>query len=155
MTEVHSNWMKFALKEAEKAFDANEVPVGCVIVYENKIIAKAYNQVEMLTDPTAHAEMMALTSAFDYLKTKQLKGCSMYVTLEPCSMCAGALVLTKLENLYFGSYDVKAGACGSVLNITTNTSLNHNINVYGGILDAECSSLLRAFFSEKRNNSIN
>ena len=152
--EVHSNWMKIALKEAEKAFDGNEVPVGCIIVYENRIIAKAHNQVEMLTDPTAHAEMMALTSAFDALKTKQLKGCAMYVTLEPCSMCAGALVLAKLENLYFGAYDIKAGACCSVLNITNNNHLNHNINVYGGILDAECSSLIKAFFNEKRNNDI-
>lgn len=152
--EVHSNWMKIALKEAEKAYDGDEVPVGCIIVFENRIIAKAHNQIEMLTDPTAHAEMMALTSAFDALKTKQLKGCSMYVTLEPCSMCAGALVLAKLENLYFGSYDNKTGACGSVLNITNNNHLNHNINVYGGILDAECSSLIKAFFSEKRNNDI-
>jgi tRNA(adenine34) deaminase len=152
--EVHSNWMKYALKEAEKAFDGKEVPVGCIIVYENRIIAKAYNQVEMLTDPTAHAEMMALTSAFDALKSKQLKGCSMYVTLEPCSMCAGALVLAKLENLYFGAYDNKTGACGSVLNITNNNHLNHSINVYGGILDAECSSLIKSFFNKKRKNDI-
>jgi tRNA(adenine34) deaminase len=152
--EVHSNWMKIALKEAEKAYDSNEVPVGCIIVFENRIIAKAHNQIEMLTDPTAHAEMMALTSAFDALKTKQLKGCSMYVTLEPCSMCAGALVLAKLENLYFGAYDNKTGACGSVLNITNNNHLNHNINVYGGILDSECSSLIKAFFNEKRSNDM-
>lgn len=152
--EVHTNWMKFALKEAVKAYDSNEVPVGCIIVFENRIIAKAYNQIEMLTDPTAHAEMIALTSAFDALKSKSLKGCSMYVTLEPCSMCAGALVLAKLDNLYFGSYDNKTGACGSVLNITNNHHLNHNINVYGGILDAECSSLIKVFFTEKRNNDI-
>ena len=151
--EVHSNWMKYALKEAEKAFDGKEVPVGCIIVCENRIIAKAHNQVETLTDPTAHAEMMALTSAFDALKTKQLKGCSMYVTLEPCSMCAGALVLSRLENLYFGAFDNKTGACGSVLNITNHNHLNHKINVYGGILDAECSSLIKAFFNEKRNTS--
>lgn len=152
--EVHSNWMKYALKEAEKAFDGKEVPVGCIIVCENRIIAKAHNQVETLTDPTAHAEMMALTSAFDALKTKQLKGCSMYVTLEPCSMCAGALVLSRLENLYFGAFDNKTGACGSVLNITNHNHLNHKINVYGGILDAECSSLIKSFFTEKRNNDM-
>ncbi len=149
--EAHSNWMKLALKEAEKAFDENEVPVGCIIVFENRIIAKAHNQVEMLLDPTAHAEMMALTSAFDSLKTKHLKGCSMYVTLEPCSMCAGALLLSRFENLYFGAYDNKTGACGSVLNITSNNHFNHKVNVYGGILDVECSSLLKTFFNKKRN----
>jgi len=147
--------MKFALKEAEKAFDGKEVPVGCIIVFENRIIAKAHNQVEMLIDPTAHAEMMALTSAFDALKTKQLKGCSMYVTLEPCSMCAGALMLSRIENLYFGAYDNKTGACGSVINITNNNHLNHKINVYGGILDVECGLLLKAFFNEKRNTTGN
>ena len=107
----------------------------------------------MLLDSTAHAEMIALTSAFEALNSKQLKDCSMYVTLEPCSMCAGALVLSRLENLYFGAYDNKTGACGSVLNITNNKHLNHKINVYGGILDAECSSLLKAFFNLKRNSS--
>jgi tRNA(adenine34) deaminase len=151
--EIHSHWMKYALKEAEKAFDGKEVPVGCIVVFEKRIIAKAHNQVEMLLDSTAHAEMIALTSAFEALNSKQLKDCSMYVTLEPCSMCAGALVLSRLENLYFGAYDNKTGACGSVLNITNNKHLNHKINVYGGILDAECSSLLKAFFNLKRNAS--
>lgn len=151
MTEEHSGRMKLALKEAEKAYDSGEVPVGCIIVFEKKIIAKSFNRIETLKDPTAHAEMMALTSAFAYLESKVLTGCSMYVTLEPCSMCAGAIVLSKLDNLYFGAYDNKTGACGSVLNITNNTSLNHSINVYGGILDLECSSLLKSFFELKRN----
>lgn len=151
MTEEQSRLMKTALKEAEKAYDMGEVPVGCIIVFEKRIIAKAHNQVETLCDPTAHAEMMALTSAFASLESKVLKGCSMYVTLEPCSMCAGAIVLSKLDNLYFGAYDNKAGACGSVLNITNNTSLNHTVNVYGGILDIECSSLLKSFFNSRRN----
>lgn len=142
--------MKFAIKEAVKAFDYDEVPVGCVIVYENKIVAKGYNQIETLSDPTAHAEMLALTSAFDSLGSKVLTGCSMYVTLEPCSMCAGAIVLSKLENLFFGAYDNKSGACGSVLNITNNSHLNHNVKVYGGISDAECSGLLKSFFNIKR-----
>ena len=151
MTEEHSVWMKTALKEAEKAYDMGEVPVGCIIVYEKKIIAKSFNRIESLNDSTAHAEMMALTSAFASLESKVLKGCSMYVTLEPCSMCAGAIVLSKLDNLYFGAYDNKTGACGSVLNITNNPSLNHSVNVYGGILDAECGILLRAFFETKRD----
>jgi len=151
MTEVHSGRMKLALKEAEKAYDSGEVPVGCIIVFEKKIIAKAFNQIETLNDPTAHAEMIALTSAFSFLESKVLKGCSMYVTLEPCSMCAGAIVLSKLENLYFGAFDNKSGACGSVLNILNNPSLNHKVNVYGGVLDMECGSLLKAFFESKRN----
>ncbi|MDD5361433.1 MAG: tRNA adenosine(34) deaminase TadA [Ignavibacteria bacterium] len=157
MKEIHSNWMKYALREAERAFDENEVPVGCVIIHGNRIIAKAHNQIEMLNDPTAHAEMLALTSAFDAIQNKQLKGCSMYVTLEPCTMCAGALVLAKIENIYFGAYDIKSGACGSVLNITNNKSLNHISKVYGGILDKECGMLLKAFFDMKRNkeNGLN
>lgn len=150
MIEKHSELMKFALKEAVKAFDYDEVPVGCVIVHENKIIAKGYNQIETLSDPTAHAEMLALTSAFDSLGRKTLNGCSMYVTLEPCPMCAGAIVLSKLENLFFGSYDNKTGACGSVFNITGSSILNHSVNVYGGILDDDCGSLLKSFFKIKR-----
>jgi tRNA(adenine34) deaminase len=149
---THSSRMKYALKEAEKAFDAGEVPVGCVIVHEDRIIAKAYNQVETLGDPTAHAEMLALTSAFDALGSKQLKGCLMYVTLEPCSMCAGAIVLAKVDCIYFGAYDPKAGACGSVINLTNNKSLNHKVKTYGGILDSECGFLLKAFFEAKRQS---
>lgn len=107
--------MEYALKEAEKAYNKEELPVGAVIVFENRIIAKGHNQVETLKDPTAHAEILAITSAATYLSSKALLGCTLYVTLEPCSMCAGAIVLAKLENLYFGAYDNKAGACGSTL----------------------------------------
>lgn len=151
---VHSRWMKAALREAEKAYDAGEVPVGCVIVKNSRVIAKGHNLTETLTDPTAHAEMQALTSAFYGLGEKQLAGCSMYVTLEPCSMCAGAIVLAKTEYLYFGAYDIKAGACGSVINITNNKQLNHKCRVYGGILDAECGGLLKAFFESKRKQKL-
>ena len=146
----HEIYMQQALKEAEKAFDAGELPVGAVIVFENRIIAKGYNQVETLKDPTAHAEIIAITSAASYLSSKALLGCSMYVTLEPCPMCAGAIVLSKLENLYFGAFDSKSGACGSVLNITNNKSLNHRLSVSGGILDAECAGLLKSFFEVRR-----
>ena len=142
--------MRQALKEAEKAYDAGELPVGAVIVFENRIIAKGYNQVETLKDPTAHAEIIAITSAASYLSSKVLLGCSMYVTFEPCSMCAGAIVLSKMENLYFGAFDSKSGACGSVLNITNNRSLNHQLSVSGGILDAECAGLLKSFFEVRR-----
>ena len=143
-------WMQHALKEAEKAYEAGELPVGAVIVFENRIIAKGYNQIETLKDPTAHAEIIAITSAASYLSSKVLLGCSMYVTLEPCSMCAGAIVLAKMENLYFGAFDNKSGACGSVLNITNNKSLNHQLSVSGGILDAECAGLLKSFFEVRR-----
>lgn len=142
--------MNYAFKEAEKALDKEEIPVGCIIVFQNSIIAKSHNQVETLKDPTAHAEILAITSAAEYLKSKQLAGCSMYVTLEPCAMCAGAIVLSKIENLFFGAFDVKSGACGSVLNITANKSLNHNCNVIGGILDNKCKEILKSFFEVRR-----
>jgi tRNA(adenine34) deaminase len=143
-------WMQYALKEAQKAFREDEIPIGAIVVFENTIIGKGYNQVERLNDPTAHAEIIAITSAANYLSSKVLLGCSLYVTLEPCSMCAGAIVLSKIENLYFGSYDNKSGACGSVINITNHKALNHNVNVYGGILDKDCSELIRTFFEVKR-----
>jgi tRNA(adenine34) deaminase len=146
----HEIWMQYALKEAEKAYEKEEIPLGAVIVFENRIIAKGHNQVETLKDPTAHAEIIAITSAASYLSSKVLLGCSMYVTLEPCSMCAGAIVLTKLESLYFGAFDNKSGACGSVLNVTNNSSLNHQLSVTGGILDDKCSEILRSFFEVKR-----
>jgi tRNA(adenine34) deaminase len=147
---INENWMKFAYREAEKAFEEKETPIGCIIVFENKIIAKSHNQIETLKDPTAHAEILAITSASAYLDSKVLKGCSMYVTLEPCAMCAGAIVLSKLDNLFFGAFDSKSGACGSVINITNNKSLNHKVNVFGGVLDNECRAILKSFFRERR-----
>ncbi len=147
---IHETWMKQAYREAERAYEEGEIPVGCVIVFQNSVIAKAHNQVEMLKDPTAHAELIAITSAAEYLQSKQLLGCSMYVTLEPCAMCAGAIVLAKLDNIYFGAYDVKSGACGSVINVAENKALNHKCNVYGGVMDNECKEILRSFFEVKR-----
>jgi tRNA(adenine34) deaminase len=146
----HEIWMQSAFKEAEKAYEKKEIPVGAVVVFENRIIGKGHNQVETLRDPTAHAEMIALTSAAEYLSSKILLGCTMYVTLEPCPMCAGAIVLSKLEALYFGAYDNKSGACGSVLNITNNRSLNHQLSVTGGIMDKQCGELIRSFFDVRR-----
>jgi tRNA(adenine34) deaminase len=145
-------YMQEALKEAQKAFEEDEVPVGAVIVYKDNIIARGHNQVERLKDPTAHAEILVLTSATNYLKTKWLNGTSLYVTIEPCSMCAGALVLARIKNLYFGAKDPKAGACGSVVNIVNHKKLNHRIKVESGILKEECSSLLSEFFSRKRSS---
>lgn len=147
---INENWMKSAFREAEKAYDKGETPIGCVIVFENKIIAKSHNQIETLKDATAHAEIIAITSASAFLDSKVLKGCSMYVTLEPCAMCAGAIVLSKLDYLFFGVFDIKSGACGSVINITNNKSLNHKVNVLGGILDKECGEILKSFFKGKR-----
>lgn len=148
---IHETYMGYAFKEAEKAFDKGEIPVGCIIVFQNMIIAKAHNQVESLKDPTAHAEILAITSAAEYLRSKQLAGCSVYVTLEPCPMCAGAIVLSKAENLYFGAYDIKSGACGSIMNITNNKNLNHSPLTSGGILDEKCMNILKSFFEVRRD----
>ena len=145
--------MQEALKEAEQAFCEAEVPVGAVIVHQGKIIARGHNQVERLKDPTAHAEIIAITSAANYLGTKWLKEASLYVTIEPCSMCAGALVLARVKNLYFGATDPKTGACGSLVNIINHKKLNHRIKVTQGILEAECSRLLKDFFKQKRKES--
>jgi tRNA(adenine34) deaminase len=150
MSKINEIYMSEALREAQKAFDENEVPVGAVIVYQRRIIARGHNQVERLKDPTAHAEMLALTSATNFLGTKWLNEASIYVTIEPCSMCAGALILARMRNLYFGAKDPKTGACGSVVNITSHRKLNHRIKIKGGILEKECSSLLKEFFKRKR-----
>ena len=144
--------MQEALKEAKQAFAEEEVPVGAVIVHQGQIIARGHNQVERLKDPTAHAEMIAITSAANYLGTKWLNEASLYVTIEPCSMCAGALVLARIKNLYFGASDPKTGACGSIINIVNHKKLNHRIKVTKGILQAECSFLLKDFFKKKRKN---
>ena len=143
--------MQEALKEAQKAFEEDEVPVGAVIVSGLKIIARAHNQVERLKDPTAHAEMIAITQAAATLGSKWLSGASLYVTIEPCSMCAGALVLSRIKNIYFGAIDHKTGACGSVTNIVNHKRLNHKIKVKKGLLKEACSSILTDFFKKKRS----
>jgi tRNA(adenine34) deaminase len=148
---LHERWMKNALKEAERAFKNDEVPVGAVIVYKNQIIAKGYNQIEMMHDPTAHAEMIALTAAAAHLENKFLKDCTLYVTMEPCPMCAGAIVLSRIPAIVFGCYDPKMGAGGSVMNILENKKFNHTVHVIGGVLDFECSSILKEFFVKKRD----
>jgi len=150
MPKIDEIYMAEALKEARQAAQEDEVPVGCVVIYKGRIIARAHNQVERLKDPTAHAEMIALTSAANYLGTKWLNDASIYVTIEPCSMCAGALVLGRVKNIFFGADDSKTGACGSVVNIANHKKLNHKITVKKGILAKECSSLLREFFKKKR-----
>jgi len=145
--------MQEAFKEAQRAAREDEVPIGAVIVYKDKIIGRAHNQVERLKDPTAHAEMLAITCATNSLNTKWLNGTSIYVTIEPCSMCAGALVLARIKNLIYGANDPKAGGSGSVTNIINNKSLNHRIKVQKGILEKECSYLLTQFFKSKRQQN--
>ena len=146
----HEQFIREALKEAQKAFLEDEVPVGAVIVHKDKIIARGHNQIERLKDPTAHAEMIALTSAAACLGSKWLNEASIYVTIEPCSMCAGALVLARIKAIIYGADDPKTGACGSVVNLANNKKLNHRIKVKNGILEDECSGILKEFFKTKR-----
>ena len=146
----HDQWMNMALREARRAFDANEVPVGAIIVHHGEIIGRGYNQREQLQDPTAHAEMIAITAAANHLNSMRLENCTLYVTLEPCPMCAGAIVLARIPTLVFGSYDPKAGACGTFYNIVEDRRLNHSVHVLGGICDKESEALLKDFFVRKR-----
>ena len=138
-------FMKKALQEAEAAFDKGEIPVGAVIVIENKIIARGYNLTETLTDVTAHAEMQAITAAANFLGGKYLKGCTLYVTLEPCQMCAGALYWSQISNIVFGAKDEQRG-CGAM-----GTKLHPKTTIKGGILAEEASEMMKRFFIEKRN----
>ena len=142
--------MQEALKLARTAAQKDEVPIGAVITLKNKIIARSHNQVETLKDPTAHAEMLAITQATNTLSAKWLQECVMYVTIEPCSMCAGALVLARIKRVCFGASDPKTGACGSVVNIAHYKKLNHQIEIKRGILKDECGGLLSDFFRKKR-----
>ena len=150
MTDVHSRWMQEAIKEANKALQENEVPVGAVVVHNSKIIGRGYNQVEKLSDPTAHAEMIAITSATNHLQEKCLRDCSLYITVEPCSMCAGAIVLSRLKTVVYGVQDIKTGAHSSVFNLLNEPRLNHQVEVIPGILKDQCSALMIDFFEKLR-----
>jgi len=147
---LHEQWMRFALKEAQRAFEREEVPIGAIVVHEGKIIGKGYNQTERLQDPTAHAEMIALTAAANYLQSRRLEGCTLYVTLEPCPMCAGAIVLSRIPTLVFAAYDPKAGACGTLYDIPGDKRLNHSPHVIAGVCDRESEGLLKDFFGRIR-----
>jgi len=146
-------FMLEALKEAKKAFDKNEVPVGAVMVHEGKIIARAHNQNILLKDPTAHAEMIAITEAASSLQSERLLDTTLYVTIEPCSMCAGALVWARVKRVMYGAQDPKAGGCGSVVNIAHHEKLNHRLKITSGILEKECRSLIQEFFQRKRKKN--
>src|SRR5881296_244199 len=143
-------FMREALRQANKAYDAGEVPVGAVVVREGKIIARAYNQVELLKDATAHAEMLALTQAEAAVGDWRLTDCDLYVTKEPCPMCAGALVHTRIRRVIFGCPDPAAGAAGSVMNLLQHDALNHRCQITSGVLESECASILQDFFRKKR-----
>lgn len=144
--------MREAIREARKAMAEDEVPVGCIIVYKEEIIARAYNQRERLKDPTAHAEMIAITQASSFLESWRLEDTILYVTLEPCPMCAGALVLSRIPKVVYGAPDLKGGACSSHLNIPQYPKWNHQVDVTGNILEMECGSLLSEFFQKLRDN---
>lgn len=145
--------MAQALALAKAAGCAGEVPVGAVVVYQDRVVARGHNRVESLKSGTAHAEMVALTAAFSTLGHKWLPGCTLYVTLEPCAMCARALVLSRLDRLVYGAADPKAGACGSVLDICGAKELNHRLEVCGGVLAGACGDLLTRFFRQRRRSA--
>ena len=144
-------YMKLALKEAKKAYDKLEIPVGAVIVKDGKIIARGYNVKEGKKDSSKHAEIIAIQKASKKLKAWRLTDCDMYVTLEPCSMCAGALIQSRIRKVYIGTEDKKTGACGSVLNLLEDYKFNHKVEIENGILKDECEAILKKFFKELRN----
>ena len=151
LLQPHDRWMRSALANAQAAFDADEVPVGAVIVHDDRIIAEAYNQRECLNDPTAHAEMIAITQAAESLSSWRLLDCTLYVTLEPCPMCAGAIVQARIPTVIYGTTDPKAGACHSVFQITSDVRLNHQAVVIGGVLKDDCRLILQQFFAKQRS----
>ncbi len=150
MEENKEKFMKEALKEAKKAYEKLEIPVGAVIVKEGKIIARAHNLKESKHDTTKHAEILAIQKASKKLESWRLIDCDMYVTLEPCSMCAGALINARIRKLYIGTLDEKTGACGSVLNLFEDYKFNHKVEVEKGIMQKECEEILKNFFKDLR-----
>ena len=153
--EPDAHFMRLALNEATDALDEGDVPVGAVVVRGERVIGRGHNQRERLNDPTAHAEMIALTAGAASVGSWRLEGCTLYVTLEPCVMCAGALVLARLQRVVFGAIDPKAGACGSLYTIPSDVRLNHQVDIASGVLSAECGRLLTDFFARRRTSVRN
>ncbi len=147
---MHEHYMQQALREAEQAFREDEVPVGAVIVHNDRVIGAAHNQREQLRDPTAHAEMIAITQAAESLKSWRLDGCTLYVTLEPCPMCAGAMLLARIPLLVYGATDPKAGAVDSLFHLLNDPRLNHRVQVVPHVMAIECGQILSRFFQGKR-----
>ena len=152
--EENSFLMREALKEADKAASIGEVPVGAVVVRDGEIIGRGYNKTEATSLATCHAEMEAIAQAAEFMENWRLSGCSIYVSLEPCIMCAGAIVLSRMENLYYAASDPKFGGCGSIFDIPTERRLNHRVNVVGGILAEESAEKLKSFFRDIRSKNL-
>ena len=147
------NYMELALNEAKKAYKIEEIPVGAIIVKDGKVISRAYNQKETKNNPIAHAEILAIERASKKLGRWRLDDCDLYVTLEPCPMCAGAIIQARLKNLYIGTMDPKSGACGSVLDLSKDFPFNHKVNTIVGIKKLECEKILKYFFKQLRNKT--
>ncbi len=144
--------MKLALKEAEKSKKIDEVPIGAVIVYNGKVIARAHNKMEQTQIATSHAEILAINKACRKLKSWRLLDCEMYVTLEPCAMCAGAIANARMSKVYFGAYEPKSGCAQSRFNVLTDSGLNHSVEFEGGVMQEQCSNILKEYFQNKRKN---
>ena len=155
MNQTHDYWMKQALIQADKAFKSEEIPVGAVVIKEDKVIGRAYNQREQLNDPTAHAEIIAITAAANTLGDWRLNGCTLYVTKEPCSMCAGAIINARLDMIVFGCYDEAEGCCGSLYQLCGDPRFKTKVSVMGGVMENQSLSLLKEFFNSRRKKSIN
>jgi tRNA(adenine34) deaminase len=151
MLDDNTRYMRYAIREAQRALEEGEVPVGCVIIHEGQIIAKGYNQREILQDPTAHAEVLAITAAANALGSWRLEHTKLFVTLEPCPMCAGAIILARIPEVYFGAADPKAGVCGTLMNLLEDPRFNHRPKVTPGLLAEECGALLSDFFRNIRS----
>ncbi len=149
----HEYWMELAFREAEKAYEKGEVPIGAVVVHNGRVIGRGHNQVETLQDPTAHAEIIAITAAADFLGSRRLLDTTLYVTLEPCAMCAGAIVLARIPRVVYGASDPKAGACGTLYEICSDPRLNHRAEVIRGVLENKCSLILTDFFRRLRETN--
>jgi tRNA(adenine34) deaminase len=151
--EEHKKWMKLAFREAEKAYELGEVPIGAVVVKNDQIIGRGYNQCESLNDPTAHAEIIAITSATNTIKNWRLENCSLYVTKEPCPMCAGALINSRIDMVIFGMYDEKEGCCGSLYQLCRDPRFKHQLAVKGGVMENSCRLIVQEFFKKQRKKN--
>ena len=151
--EEHKKWMKLAFREAEKAYERGEVPIGAVVVKNDQMIGRGHNQCESLNDPTAHAEIIAITSATNTIKNLRLENCSLYVTKEPCPMCAGALINSRIDMVIFGMYDEKEGCCGSLYQLCRDPRFKHQLTVKGGVMENSCRLIVQEFFKKQRKKN--
>jgi tRNA(adenine34) deaminase len=150
--EKYIHFMEIAYREAEQAYEKGEVPVGAVVVFDEKVIGRGFNQTESLHDATAHAEIIALSAAYNRIGDWRLDNCYLFSTLEPCAMCAGAAILSRIKTIVFGAHDPKFGACGSIFNLPTEKKLNHNIEIVSGVMADTIADLMKDFFRQVRTN---